>query len=1085
MHNRWRWKSSRWTTVVTLIAAVALGASPGGPGIAVASSGRIAVGQLTVDGTANPLGTDDTRPSLGWQLRSSTRGDRQTAYRILVASSPKRLNTRDADVWDSGRVRTADSVGVPYGGPKLTSSRAYYWTVQVWDAQGRASRWSSPAHWETGLLNAADWQRAQWISPDTGSSESWSDFTLDTDFTIKSGAASVLFRVKDAQDYYMWQINAAQTAGKVLLRPHVQSGGQFTNLGEVDLSPVVTTANANATHHLTIRAEGSRITTAIDGIQIDTRTDTTLTAGTLGFRSSVTNGVSEDALYDNITVHSLGGAALFSDDFTTSPDPLFPDTAISDGQLEPRGDPTLLDAEPDAPMLRRDFSLDGKHVATARAYVFGLGFYELHLNGAKVGDQVLAPASTPYDKRDLYTTYDVTDDLKSGANTVGLWLGNGYDERFSPYGFRWSGPQQAVMLLDVTYTDGHRQTITTDNKWSWSTGPITSNGIYAGESYNAKLEKPGWDKPGFDAAGWQPVRTVQAPTGTLTAATAPPVRVTDTLASVKLTQPKPGVYVYDFGQNIAGWERLHAKGAAGATVRMRTAEEVGADGTLDTTTNRSAAATDTFTLAGSGGTETYEPRFTYHGFRYAEVTGYPGTPTAKSLDARVVHTDVTSTGAFSSSDALLNQIWQNNRWTILNNSMTTPTDNPVRDERTPPGMDVQAYHDASVREFGMDGYYANYLQDMPPGVPLPNDGGNAQQPDMDGDQITLAWTLYEQYGDRATLATAYPGMKEFVDTNATDVPRHIWPANRGFGDWCPPDRSSNANSGLGNPSAGNCTSEVSVVNTALSYLQAVDVAKAAEALGHSDDVAHFTQLADAIKQAFNTQFLNAAGDTYGDGRQTTSVLPLAFGMVPAQNVGKVGAQFVNTILTKDAGHLDTGIFGTRYLMDALAGIGRTDVAMKVLDQRSYPGFGYEIAKGATTPWEEWTYASSMESHDHAMFAGINASFYTQLGGIQPTGPGYSTVTIDPQIPTGLHHAAASIATVRGRIASSWTNDGDHITLDVTVPVGSTATVHVPHLGQTHLRVQATSGARPAHSGADETVYTVGSGQWKFTVTGHH
>ncbi|WUP95344.1 glycoside hydrolase family 78 protein [Streptomyces sp. NBC_00252] len=1043
------------------------------------------MGQLTADGAANPLGTDDTRPSLGWQLHSSARDDRQTAYRVLVASSPKRLNAKDADVWDSGRVRTADSVGVPYGGPKLTSSRAYYWTVQVWDAQGRASRWSPPGHWETGLLDTAAWQGAQWISPDTGSSDSWSDFTLDTDFTIKTGAASVLFRVKDAQDYYMWQINAAQTAGKVLLRPHVQSGGRFTNLGEVDLSPVVTTANANAPHHLTIRAEASRITTSIDGTQVDTRTDTTLTAGTLGFRSSVTNGVSEDALYDNIAVHSLGGAALFSDDFSTSPDPLFPDTAISDGRLEPRGDPTLLDAEPDAPMLRRAFSLDGKKVATARAYVFGLGFYELHLNGAKVGDQVLAPASTPYDKRDLYTTYDVTDDLRGGANTVGLWLGNGYDERFSPYGFRWTGPQQAVVLLDVTYTDGHRQTITTDNKWSWSTGPITSNGIYAGETYNAELEKPGWDTPGFDATSWQPVRTVQAPTGTLTAATAPPIRVTDTLAPVRLTQPKPGVYVYDFGQNIAGWERLRVKGAAGTTVRMRTAEEIGDDGMLDTTTNRSAAATDTFTLAGARTTETYEPRFTYHGFRYVEVTGYPGTPTAKSLDARVVHTDVTSTGTFSSSDPLLDQIWQNNRRTILNNSMSTPTDNPVRDERTPPGMDVQAYHDASVREFGMDGYYADYLQDMPPGVPLPNDAGNAQQPDMDGDQITLAWTLYEQYGDRATLESVYPGMKEFVDTNATDVPGHIWPADRGFGDWCPPDHSSNANGGLGNPSAGDCTSEVSVVNTALSYLQAVDVAKAAEALGHSDEAAHFTQIADAIKQAFNTAFLNAAGDTYGDGRQTTSVLPLAFGMVPAQNVGKVGDQLVDTILTKDAGHLDTGIFGTRYLMDALAGIGRTDVAMKVLDQRSYPGFGYEIAKGATTSWEEWTYFSSMESHDHAMFAGINASFYTQLGGIQPTGPGYRTVTIAPQIPTGLHHAAASIATVRGRVASSWTNDDDRTVLDVNVPVGSTATVHVPHLGRTHVEVHATSGARPQHGGHDETVYTVGSGQWRFTVTGHH
>ncbi|MEU1274014.1 family 78 glycoside hydrolase catalytic domain [Streptomyces sp. NPDC005799] len=1085
MYSRWRWKSPRWSTVVALAAVVALGASPGGPGVAAASSGGISVGQLTVDGTASPLGTDSTRPSLGWQLHSPARGDRQTAYRILVASSPKRLNAKEADVWDSGRVRSADSVGVPYVGAELTSSRAYYWTVQVWDAQGRPSRWSPAAHWETGLLNPADWQGAQWISPDTDSSDSWSDFTLDADFTIKSGAASILFRVKDAQDCYMWQINAAQAAGKVLLRPHVQSGGRFTNLDEIDLSPVVTTANANAPHHLTLRAEGSRITTSIDGTQVDTRTDTTLTAGTLGFRSSATNGVSEDALYDNITVRALDGAALFSDDFSTSPDPFFPDTSVTDGQLEPRGDPTLLDAEPNAPMMRRSFSLDGKRVASARAYVFGLGFYELHLNGAKVGDQVLAPAATPYDRRDLYTTYDVTSDLKSGANTVGLWLGNGYDERFNPYGFRWTGPHQAVMLLYVTYTDGHRQTITTDDNWRWSGGPITGNGIYAGESYDARLEKPGWDKPGFDSTAWQPVRTVQAPSQSLTAATLPPIRVTSTLAPVKLTHPKPGVYVYDFGQNIAGWERLHVKGVAGTTVRMRTAEEVGTDGMLDTTTNRSAAATDSFTLGGSHSTETYEPRFTYHGFRYVEVTGYPGTPTSKSLDARVAHADVTSTGTFSSSDPLLDQIWQNNRWSILNNSMSIPTDNPVRDERTPPAMDVQAYHDASIREFGTDGFYANYLQDMPPGTPLPNDGGNAQQPDMGGDPITLAWALYEQYGDRATLAGAYPGMKTFLDTNATNIPGHIWPPNRGFGDWCPPDRSSHANGGLGGPDAGNCTSEVSLVNTALSYLQAVDVSKAARELGHSDDAAHYTQLANAIKDAFNAEFLNAAGDTYGDGRQTTSVLPLAFDMVPARNISKVGAQLVNAILTKDGGHLDTGIFGTRYLMDALAGIGRIDVAMKLLDQRSYPGFGYEITKGATSSWEQWTYASNMETHDHAMFAGINASFYTQLGGIQPTGPGYRTITIAPQIPPGLHHAAASIATVRGKVATSWTNTGGGLTLDVTVPIGSTATVHVPHLGQAHVGVRATSGAQPQHSDGDESLYTVGSGHWEFTVTAHH
>jgi alpha-L-rhamnosidase len=1085
MSGHSREKLSYWIAVVVLVVGLSLG-SPAFSPLAVAhaaSGGAVSVGKLQVDTTTDPLGIDDPKPALGWQLDSSVNDQRQSAYQILVASSADRLSPGNADVWDSGKVASGDSTGVPYGGPALKSSRTYYWTVQVWDADGNPSAWSAPAHWEMGLLSTADWQGAQWISPDTGTADSWSDFTLDTDFTIKAGAASVLFRVADAQNYYMWQVNAASTPGKVLLRPHVQKGGSFTTLGEIDLSPLITTANVNQPHHMKITANGSQITTWIDGTQVDTRTDASFAKGTLGYRSSTTGNVAEDALYDNVVVHGLDGSTLFSDDFSTSPDPQFPDTTVTQGQLEPRGDPTLLDPDPDAPMLRRTFTLGSQPITKARAYVYGLGFYEMHLNGQKVGDRVLAPANTPYDQRNLYATYDITGSLRAGSNTVGMWLGNGYGPQFSPYGFRWTGPKQAIVLLDVTYADGTRQDITSDNSWKWSSGPITSNDIYAGESYNALQEQSGWDQSGFDDSRWLPVRTVSAPSQSLVADTIPPIRVTDTLRAVKLTEPQPGVYVYDFGQNIAGWERLHVQGPAGTAVRMRTAEEVGKDGMLDTTTNRSAASTDTYTLAGTGATETYEPRFTYHGFRYLEVTGYPGTPTLTSLDARVVHADVTSTGTFSSSDPLLNQIWQNNRWSILNNSMSTPTDNPVRDERTPPGMDVQAYHDASTREFGMDRYYAKYLQDMPPGTALPNDAGNAQQPDMGGDQISLAWTLYEQYGDRATLAATYPAMKKFVDTNLANVPTHIWPSDRGFGDWCPPDRSSNANGGLGGPNAGNCTSEVSVVNTALTYLQATDVAKAATALGQSADATHYSQLADSIKQAFNTTFLNAAGDTYGDGRQVTSVLPLAFGMVPAQNLTAVGDQLVNTILSKDGGHLDTGIFGTRYLMDALAAVGRVDVAMTALDQQSYPGFGYEISQGATSSWEEWTYASNMETHDHAMFAGINASLYTQLGGIQPTGPGYSTVTVDPQFPGSLQHAAASIDTPRGTVATSWTRTGDQVVLEVSVPVGTTATVVLQRSGPHHPKVTATHGARLLHSDSTGTAYKVGSGHWRFTAGG--
>ena len=1034
------------------------------------------VTNLQVDHTRDPLGIDDLHPSLSWQLRSPVNGERQTTYRILVATAPDRLVPGRADVWDSGSVASDESVGVAYGGPALQSAHRYYWTVQVRGVHGAPSAWAPPAWWEMGLLDPADWHGAQWIRPDTASQDVWSDFTVDVDFTIRTGAASLLLRAQDPNNLYLWQVNSEVDPGKVMLRPHLEVNGSFSHLvPDVDVSAVITQQNVTEPHHLRVQADGPTLSTWIDGTLVNTLTDSTFRKGTIGFR---VGDSTEDSLYDNLAVHAPDGTALFSDDFSTSPDPAFPQTSITDGQLHPGGGITLLNRDPSAPMLRDSFTL-GKSIARARAYVDGLGFYELHVNGRKVGDNVLSPADTPYEQRDLYTTYDVTNDLRQGANAVGIWLANGYGPRFSPFGFRWLGPKQATLLIEVTYTDGTQQAITTDNGWTWSNGPIVANDIYAGESYDARRAQPGWDQPGFDASAWDPVTTVAAPGPNLVAADVPPVRVVQTLRPVHMTEPQPGVYVYDLGQNIAGWERLRVSGPSGTTVRMRTAEDLGADGMLDTTTNRNAASTDTYILAGGGAAQTYEPRFTYHGFRYVEVTGYPGTPTIDSIAGRVVHADVASTGSFSSSDPLLNQIWQNNRRTILNNSMSVPTDNPVRDERTPPGMDVQAYHDASIREFGMDRFYANYLADMPPGTALPNDAGNAQNPDMGGDQISLAWTLYEQYGDRATLARMYPAMKAFVDANAGAG--YIWPANHGFGDWCPPVYGDGVNGGLGSPNIGSCTSEVSLVNTALSYLQASDLAQAAAALGQTGDAAHYATLAAAIKDAFNATFLNAAHDGYADGRQVTSILPLAFGLVPADDLTAVGDRLASTILNTDQGHLDTGIFGTRYLMDALARIGRIDVAMTVLDQTTYPGFGYEIGQGATTDWEQWTYRSNMESHDHAMFTGINASLYTDLGGIDPTDAGYARLRIAPQVPPSLDHVAASIETVRGLVASAWTKGPHAFDLAVTVPVNSTATVSVPLFGYGESSVSADPHATLLRVEGDAAVYAVGSGHWHFTT----
>jgi alpha-L-rhamnosidase len=1023
--------------VVLIFLFTVLSTTPATPAVNAVTLPAAQAFDLRANNVVDPLAAGSA-PTLSWKLRA---GDRQTAYRILVATTTKLLAKGRADVWDSGKVTSADSVAVPYRGPARGVGQRNYWTVEVWGARGGSPAKAEPTWWESGPARPADWAGAEWITPDTGGAYAWQDFALDVDFTIKAAAASVVFRATGPDDFLMWQVNTS-TPGKVLLRPHEKSHGSFALLGETDLSAVLTPQNAGAPHHLRIEARGNTIVTVIDGTEVDSRTVDAVRAGTIGFRTSVSQGTPEAAAYDNLAVHGLDGTSLFSDDFSAAPDARFPGATVTDGQLEPQGDPLLLAQSPDAPLLRHEFVLD-RPVASARAYVYGLGFYELHLNGGKVGDQVLAPGSTSYDQRNLYDSFDVTNQVHIGRNAAGLWLGNGYGPRFSQYGFRWTGPKQGIVALVVTFADGTRRTITTDESWRWSDGPVTANDLYAGESYDARLAQDGWDRPGFDDAAWHPVRTVPAPSATLTAATAPPIRVVQTLRAVSVKQSRPGVYVYDFGQNFAGWAQLRVAGPAGTTVRMRTAEELKADGTLDTTTNRNAASADSYTLGAAPGVQVYEPRFTYHGFRYLELTGYPGTPDLGSVAGRVVHADVAATGHVQTSDPLLNTIWANNRRAVLNNSMSLPTDNPVRDERTPPGMDVQAYHDASVLDFGMDSFYGKYLLDLPPGTALPSDAGNAQLPDMGGGSVDLAWSLYEQYGDLGRLAAAYPKMKAFVDTNAAAYPGFIWPEDRGFGDWCPPDRSPNANSGQGNPSAGDCFSERSIVNTALSYRQAEDVAKAARALGNTGDAAHFADLATGIAAAFTAHFLDGAGTTYGDGRQTTSILPLAFGMVPPDKVAGVGAKLVDTILTKNGGHLDTGIFGTRYLPEALAKAGRIDVALTVLRQKTYPGFGYEIGRGATTPWEQWTYESGMETHDHAMFAGINAAFYTQFAGITPAAPGYASIAIAPQVPAGLGHVTASIDTVRGVVASEWTQTGCRFDLTVTVPGNSTAIVTLP------------------------------------------
>jgi hypothetical protein len=765
--------------------------------------------------------------------------------------------------------------------------------------------------------------------------------------------------------------------------------------------------------------------------------------------------------------------------------------------LRVHGDETrLISTTPPAPLLRKSFQLAQPvdEVVSARVYAFGLGFYELRLSGAKVGDRVLTPPATSYDRRLRYQAYDVTSQLLEGENVLGMTLAEGYGPRFSKSGWRWFGPREARVMLDVRYEDGEDQQVVSDDSWSWGEGPVRDASIYGGETYDARLAGSGWDAPGFDGSAWRPVTAATPPSGRLEADTTPPIRVVETLRPVELTEPEAGVYVFDLGQNVAGRARIHGQGPAGAEVRMRYAENLDPDGTLDTTTNRNSAATDTFVLAGAGAGETFEPEFTYHGFRYVEVTGLPSPPTPETLEGRVVHADLAQTATFESSDPLLDRIYANNRRTMANNAVSYPTDNPVRDERTGPGLDVQAYADAAVRDFDADRFFAAYLEQ------LDEEWGGS--PDMNAAHVPLAWALYEQYGDRAALAGSYPQMTAALDSYMSEADSGVWPEPKpgehdGFGDWCPPLPADEVDGGLGGADLDfydECFSEVSLVNTALAYRDARIVAAAARALGHGEDAAHYDTVAEEIEAAFEASFANGPGGGYGSERQVTSILPLAFGMAPEARREAVAQALVDRVLDHDDGHLDTGIFGTRFLLDALVAAGRPDVALTALDQTTYPGFGYEIgfgeqiglgpAHGATTDWEEWAYHSGKASHDHAMFAGVNASFLTELAGIEPLAPGYASIRVDPAATEGLDRVAASLQTVRGEVASAWRRTETTLRLDVTVPPNAAAEVHVParpgdDVFESGVPAASSEGVTFLRDDGESRVYEVGAGTYRF------
>jgi alpha-L-rhamnosidase len=585
----------------------------------------------------------------------------------------------------------------------------------------------------------------------------------------------------------------------------------------------------------------------------------------------------------------------------------------------------------------------------------------------------------------------------------------------------WYAGRVALLQLNVELPGGKVLEIVTDTSWKAAQGPITSDSIYHGESYDATRETAGWDRAGFDDAAWMPAALASpAPTGVLSAQMMPAIRVVGEIIPLKVTSPRAGVYVYDFGQNFSGWLRLRVRGPRGATVRIRHAELLYEDGNLNVENLRTARATDTYTLGGSAGDEIYEPRFTYHGFRYAELSGYPGTPRLDSVVARIVNTDVKAAGGFVASKALLNQVQRLILWGTTSNLHSVPTDCNQRNERMGWMADAHLNAETAMYNFDMAAFFAMWLRNMrdnqaedgsvPDTVPRAAFARGPADPAWGAAYPIILWYMYQHYGDRRLLEQHFDGIRAWADFLTARSEGGILNFVK-FGDWVPVM-----------PTPGN------LVSTTYWYWSVDTVARVANLLGRSAEAEKYRAQGEDIKAAFHKRFYNADNRNYGNGSQTANLLPLYLNMVPKDAAGAVRGFLRNDVVYTQNTHLTTGILGTKYLLPYLARTGNPDLAYELAVQTSYPSWGYMIERGATTLWELWQEKTgpSMNSHNHPMFGSVGAYYYSTLAGIENAADSvaYQKLRIAPTIVRDLQWVSGTYDSVRGPVAVDWRHEGD-------------------------------------------------------------
>jgi alpha-L-rhamnosidase len=1039
---------SSWSSAADL---GAYGVSPWHTGVTApnpSAPSPLRVTSGTVEHRVNPLGIDAAQPRFGWQLAASAPQQRQAAYQLTVSNN-------SGTVWDSGKVASGTQVDVPYGGPALTPLTRYTWRARIWDGQGRAGAWSAsysfetaPDSWTAGFIGQGattpDLSGATWIwypegDPVAGVPPSTRYFRRTIDLTTAPTSATLVLTGDDTVD--VW-VNGTQVSAS----PRVADSWQSAAV--VDLTGRL----SSGTNTIAVRSENTTQSPAgMIGKLVIHNGPTVVTDG--GWRASQAGSSGwEQPGFDDSTWPAARALATYG--------------------IGPWGSNVRI-TEP-APMLRKGFTVN-KPVTSARLLTTALGLHETTLNGRRVGADVLAPGWTDYAKRLQYKVFDVTGQIRQGANALGALLGNGWYSGSlgfagsQRYGTRpWYSAQ-----LRLTFTDGTTSVVDTDASWKVTTSPIRTDDLYHGETYDARLVTPGWDSPSFDDSTWTTPLVRTEPPPTMVSQVDNGVTVQQEFRPVSITQPKPGVWVFDLGQNFTGWNRLAVRGPAGTTVTMRHAEVLNPDGTIYTANLRAAQVTDRFTLAGTGGVETYEPRFTVHGYRYVEVTGLPAgtTPTTGMVTGRAAWASGGTPGTLTTSNPLVNQLQHNIVWGTRSNMLSIPTDCPQRDERLGWTGDIGIFAGTATFNLATHNFLDKFADDLVDAqradgaftdvAPAVIDGaGRAGWGDAG---VIVPYTIWQRYGDTAVIDEHFAAMTRWVDylraTARPDLIRDVWT----FGDWL------NVNDNTAQD----------LISTAFFSWSARLVSRMAAATGRTTEAASYGQLADAVAVAFTNRFLAADG-TVGANTQTGYVLALAFGLLP-ENRRQQAADKLATKVAATGGHLSVGFLGVENLLPVLADNGHVDTAYQILLQPDFPGWGYMNSRGATTIWERWDGIRpdgsfndpGMNSFNHYGMGSVGDFLYRQIGGLGPASPGYGSLLIAPKPGGNLTSARTAYETPYGQATSDWATSGGTFTLRVTVPAGTSATVRMPSSGARSYPPEAV----PTAPG----VFYVPAGQYVFTA----